>query len=242
MEPQVVAPCNPRAPASIPITFRHLERISVLLADPGQRIPSTFALPATLKSQFVISSPSPYNRTIDYSISKQSAIQVRVTNKIFTARGQRVLLDAELATLYRVTTANLHKATQRNAKRFPQDFIFQLTKKEMRLLLFQSGIAKVPRHGGRRHLPTPSPSKALPCSRAFYAVLAPCKCAKCCLPTKNYAEKLQTWSESSTRDSRPFSPPSSSGSKPLFPQKGPSVFTDCRSQGSPLPSLPSASK
>jgi hypothetical protein len=102
-------------------------------------------------------------------------IQVRVTNKIFTAPGPRVLLDAELATLYGATTANLNKTVQRNANRFPQDFMFQLTKKKCGSCYCNLECQKLPATVVDALFPTPSPSKALPCSRACYAVLAPCK-------------------------------------------------------------------
>jgi hypothetical protein len=58
-----------------------------------------------------------------------------------------------LAKLYGVTTFNLNKAVKRNAKRFPEDFMFQLTKKETECLTFQSGISKPSGRGGRRYLP-----------------------------------------------------------------------------------------
>jgi ORF6N domain-containing protein len=61
------------------------------------------------------------------------------------------MLDADLAQLYDVTTGNLNKAVKRNQARFPGDFMFQLTDKEMESLLFQSGRSKG--RGGRRHRP-----------------------------------------------------------------------------------------
>jgi hypothetical protein len=62
------------------------------------------------------------------------------------------MLDSDLAELYGVTTFNLNKAVKRNAERFPQDFMFQLTAQEFASLIFQTGISKVGR-GGRRHFP-----------------------------------------------------------------------------------------
>ncbi len=61
-----------------------------------------------------------------------------------------MLLDKDLAELYGVTTGNLNKAVKRNFKRFPEDFMFQLTKPEFENLLFQSGISS---WGGTRSLP-----------------------------------------------------------------------------------------
>jgi len=64
---------------------------------------------------------------------------------IHEIRGQRVMLDRELATLYGVTTFNLNKAVRRNRDRFPADFMFQLTTTEARQChasRFQFGILK----------------------------------------------------------------------------------------------------
>jgi replication fork clamp-binding protein CrfC len=71
---------------------------------------------------------------------------------IYLIRGQKVLLDRDLAALYQVTTGNFNKAVQRNRKRFPEDFMFQLTRKEDEALRFQFGISNEGR-GGRRYLP-----------------------------------------------------------------------------------------
>jgi len=67
-------------------------------------------------------------------------------------RGQRVMLDSDLAALYEVETFNLNKAVKRNIERFPDDFMFQLTKEEWESLIFQNGISSF-RHGGRRSVP-----------------------------------------------------------------------------------------
>ncbi|WP_288797337.1 ORF6N domain-containing protein, partial [uncultured Muribaculum sp.] len=53
-----------------------------------------------------------------------------IQSKIYEVRGQKVILDRDLAELYNVTTANLNKAVKRNIRRFPDDFMFQLTKAE----------------------------------------------------------------------------------------------------------------
>ena len=75
----------------------------------------------------------------------------RVEKLIHLARGERVLLDADLASLYRVTTGNLNKAVKRNQSRFPSDFMFQLSDEEAATLIFQTGRSK--QRGGRRHHP-----------------------------------------------------------------------------------------
>jgi hypothetical protein len=60
------------------------------------------------------------------------------------------MLDKDLAALYGVTTGNLNKAVSRNASRFPTDFMYVLTRKEMKELIFQNGIST---WGGTRKLP-----------------------------------------------------------------------------------------
>ena len=75
----------------------------------------------------------------------------RVVQSIRWIRGQKVLFDSDLATLYSVTTGNLNKAVSRNRDRFPSDFMFQLTAEEAEDLIFQIGRSKG--RGGRRHRP-----------------------------------------------------------------------------------------
>jgi hypothetical protein len=74
-------------------------------------------------------------------------------NKIYLIRGQKVLLDSDLAEMYSVETFNLNKAVKRNIDRFPEDFMFQLTSEEAGPLKFQIGISKPEGRGGRRYLP-----------------------------------------------------------------------------------------
>jgi len=75
----------------------------------------------------------------------------RIQRAIYLVRGEKVMLDADLATLYSVTTGNLNKAVQRNRDRFPADFMFQLTTDEAENLRFQIGSSSS--YGGRRYLP-----------------------------------------------------------------------------------------
>lgn len=53
-----------------------------------------------------------------------------IESLILTVRGRKVLIDADLATIYEVQTRTLNQAVRRNLERFPEDFIFQLTAKE----------------------------------------------------------------------------------------------------------------
>ena len=74
-----------------------------------------------------------------------------IEQKIYMIRRQKVMLDADLAELYGVTTGNLNLAVRRNPKRFPQDFMFQLSRQETQSLLLQNARAKG--RGGRRTPP-----------------------------------------------------------------------------------------
>ena len=76
-----------------------------------------------------------------------------IERKIYLIRSQKVMLDSDLAELYGVKTFNLNKAVKRNIDRFPQDFMFQLTKEEADSLRFQIGMSKSEGRGGRRYLP-----------------------------------------------------------------------------------------
>ena len=73
-----------------------------------------------------------------------------ISNKIYFIREVKVMLDKDLAELYGVLTGNLNKSVKRNIKRFPEDFMFQLTKGEFENLKFQFGISS---WGGTRSLP-----------------------------------------------------------------------------------------
>jgi hypothetical protein len=71
---------------------------------------------------------------------------------IRTVRKQRVILDTDLAALYGVQTFRFNEAVKRNRSRFPEDFMFQLTKEEADALTSQIAMSKTGR-GGRRTLP-----------------------------------------------------------------------------------------
>ena len=77
-----------------------------------------------------------------------------IQNKIYEIRGQRVMLDFDLAELYRIETKNLKKAVRRNLERFPSDFMFELNNSEFNSLKnsmkFQNGTS---RQGGIAYAP-----------------------------------------------------------------------------------------
>ena len=77
---------------------------------------------------------------------KLSVPAERIEQAILLIRGQKVMLDRDLAKLYGVTTGNLNKAVNRNLDRFPDDFMFQLTPDEYNSLRFQFGILKKGQH------------------------------------------------------------------------------------------------
>lgn len=73
-----------------------------------------------------------------------------IQNRIYDIRGQKVMIDRDLAGLYQVETRRLNEAVKRNIKRFPSDFMFQLTKEEFESLMSQFATSS---RGGTRKLP-----------------------------------------------------------------------------------------
>ena len=84
--------------------------------------------------------------------SRPPLLAENISRRILTARGHRVMLDADLAELYDVPTKAFNQAIQRNMDRFPEDFMFQLTEEEFAGLRSQFVTSKKGR-GGRRYLP-----------------------------------------------------------------------------------------
>ena len=74
----------------------------------------------------------------------------RISSKIFLIRKEKVLLNFDLAELYGVQTKHLVQAVKRNINRFPEDFMFQLSKEEFKILKSQIVTSS---WGGRRYLP-----------------------------------------------------------------------------------------
>jgi ORF6N domain-containing protein len=86
-------------------------------------------------------------------MSKEDLIFIEKLEKaIYLIRGERVMLDRDLAVLYEVETKILNQAVKRNLQRFPCDFMFQLTEEEAESLRCQIGTSNKGR-GGRRYLP-----------------------------------------------------------------------------------------
>lgn len=80
-------------------------------------------------------------------MTESLSVEKMIESRIYSIRGQRVMLDYDLATLYGVTTKNLIKAVRRNLNRFPEDFIFQLSRREI------TDLQLLEAWGGRRYLP-----------------------------------------------------------------------------------------
>lgn len=85
---------------------------------------------------------------------KRDAVETvqRIENRILMIRGHKVVLDADLADLYGVPTKRLNEQVKRNAERFPEDFVFQLTEEEVESLRSQIATSNTSR-GGRRYRP-----------------------------------------------------------------------------------------
>ena len=94
-----------------------------------------------------------FNPMTKSSQSPKALIPVAlVERRIYLIRGEKVMIDNDLAKLYDVPTHRLNEAVKRNRNRFPSDFMFQLNKKEAASLISQFAISKS-RRGGRRTLP-----------------------------------------------------------------------------------------
>jgi hypothetical protein len=85
------------------------------------------------------------------AVQKQMVSIEQVEQMIFLLRGQKVMVDADLAALYGVETKALKRAVRRNIDRFPPDFMFELTKKEYAPLRSQIGTLKRGEHS--KYLP-----------------------------------------------------------------------------------------
>ena len=73
-----------------------------------------------------------------------------IQNKIYEVRGQKIMLDFDLAEMYQTETKRLKEAVRRNISRFPKDFMFELTKEEFESLRTQFATSK---RGGTRYFP-----------------------------------------------------------------------------------------
>ncbi len=158
-----------------------------------------------------------------------------ISRKIYFFRGTRVMLDSDLAQLYRVTTKNLNRAVKRNADRFPADFMFQLKPQEAENLRFQSGTSSLPIHGGRRYRPyaftehgVAMLSSVLHSDRAVQVNIAIMRAflqLRAMLAThEDLRRKIAEMEKRTTLNSTPFSPHFARCWRPQFRPKGRSDF------------------
>src|SRR5437016_12750574 len=82
----------------------------------------------------------------------KTSLAIPVESRILMLREQKVILDSDLAELYGVPVKRLNQQVKRNQERFPSDFMFQLTRKEHKILRLQIATSKKG-SGGRRYLP-----------------------------------------------------------------------------------------
>lgn len=77
----------------------------------------------------------------------------RIQNKIYLIRGQKVMLDVDIAAFYHVETGAMNRVVRRNIERFPEDFMFVLSIEEVKDLRCQIGSSRASVRGGRRYFP-----------------------------------------------------------------------------------------
>jgi hypothetical protein len=87
------------------------------------------------------------------AINNRAASVVHITRAILVLRGRKVLLDSELAALYGVTTKALNQAVKRNTERFPEDFMFRLTRAETEALNRSQPVTGSQKHRDPRFPP-----------------------------------------------------------------------------------------
>ena len=74
-----------------------------------------------------------------------------IKNSIYIIRGQKVMLDCDLAEMYGYETSKLNQQVKRNADKFPDDFMFRITKDELKTIMMSQNV--ISRWGGTRKLP-----------------------------------------------------------------------------------------
>ncbi len=148
-----------------------------------------------------------------------------IAGRIVTLRGQRIMLDSDLAALYGVPTKRLNEQVKRNAERFPADFMFRLNSEEIESLN-RSQIAT----GSQKHRdPRFSPfaftehgaimaATVLNSPRAvevsIFVVLPSCSCASCLPAIANWPSGSTNWRRASSASCRPTTRPSPASSTP----------------------------
>lgn len=95
----------------------------------------------------------------------------KILNRIYVVRGEKVMLDRDLAEMYGVETKQLKRQVKRNTERFPKDFMFVLTQKEFENLRSQIGTSSLPEGkagwAGTRYAPMAFTEQGWPCYQVF---------------------------------------------------------------------------
>ena len=102
-------------------------------------------------------------------------LEQKILNRIYVVRDQKIMIDEDLAEMYKVETRRLNEQVKRNIKRFPKDFMFALTQKEFDNLKSQNATSS---WGGRRKLPNAFTEQG-------------CKNFICCRESANYTKAVQ---------------------------------------------------
>ena len=130
----------------------------------------------------------------------------RIEGRILVIRGQRVIVDADLAKLYETSTKSLNQAVRRNRDRFPGDFVFQLTGKEkaevvtvcdhLKKLRFSSTLPYAfTEHGAI--MAASVLNKPLAVEVSVYVCARLCGCARCWSQTQSWRASWSAWNTSS---------------------------------------------
>ena len=149
----------------------------------------------------------------------------QIASAILVLRGQRVLLDAELAALYGVTTKRLNEQVKRNAARFPADFIFRLTKTETVALNRSQNATGSQKHRDPRFAPYAFTEHGAIMAATILSSRAPSKlastwcapsssCARCLRRTGNWLVASHNSKPGSTKSSPPMMKPSPPSYRP----------------------------
>ena len=112
-------------------------------------------------------------KSIQFDMQKANIENIK--NVIYEIRGQKVMLDSDLADMYEVEVAQLKRQVRRNIERFPKDFLFELTPEEVSSLRCQNGILKTDEDSTANTHPLHSQKKVWLCSQDYCAVKLPFK-------------------------------------------------------------------
>src|SRR5438874_1803433 len=124
----------------------------------GRFVDTGLGMPSRIRCNFpyfAVSRSSSIMRHSDWGIPVKQSVLIpveRIEKAIYLIRGEKVMLDSDLAALYGVATARINQQVNRNIERFPEDFMFRLTNEEFKALMLQIATSKKGR-GGRQKLP-----------------------------------------------------------------------------------------